>query len=287
MRSWGAGVLAILLLAGPTGARGQATAGVSPPVAVVSDPVLVVAGNLVGEALFLRGFYAGNTLGFDAAGRLEGSGGAVADWTLCGVNVLKAQRVGTDAVELDGVRAAIRYNPDAHEFQRHPLNDEKMRLTVRLAAGGVEAQGRGLRAAFAAMFAVGIDPGLQHAAPPMWAHYFDPNLAWAADGLTGQTVYVLPGPQDVTAPLLAHRVDAQIPGSAAHDKVTGQVQLRAVVDAEGVPQRIVVVRPLGYGLDAAAAEAVAKWRFEPAMRGGKAVAATITFNMDFQGVPAR
>ncbi len=285
MNAWR--VLASLLLAVAIGARGQ-TATVAPTQpAVVTDPVLTAAGNLVGKALFLRGFYGANTLAFDAAGRLEGNGGAAADWTLCGANVLKAQRVGTDAVELDGVRAAIRYNPEAHEFQRHPLNDEKMRLTVRLAAGGPEAQVRELRVAFAAMFAVGIDPGLQHAAPPMWAHYFDPNLAWAADGLTGQPVYLLPGPQDVTAPLLAHRVDAQFPGAAAHDRVTGQVQLRAVVDPAGVPQRIVVVRPLGYGLDEAAAEAVAKWRFEPAMRGGKPVAAAITFNLDFQGPPAR
>ena len=61
-----------------------------------------------------------------------------------------------------------------------------------------------------------------------------------------------------------------------------------VVDAEGVPQRIVIARPLGYGLDARAVEAVAKWRFTPAMREGRPVAVSLVVNYDFKFVgPAK
>jgi protein TonB len=86
---------------------------------------------------------------------------------------------------------------------------------------------------------------------------------------------------------LAHRVDAHFTDAAARDKVTGQVQLRVVVDAEGVPQRIVVARPLGYGLDEQAAEAVGRWRFEPATRAGGPVTSSIVVSIDFQTAPAR
>jgi hypothetical protein len=85
------------------------------------------------------------------------------------VNVLKAERRGADEIELDGVRVAIRYNPDAHEFQRHALNDEKMRLVVKGLAVKEAGKGLGnvkqLEAAFAAMFSVGIDPALQRSMP--------------------------------------------------------------------------------------------------------------------------
>jgi TonB family protein len=291
---WPTTILATLLLLGPEAGAAQAVPAAATPtaaVAVAVDPALTAAGDLIGEALFLRGFYAANSLSYDEAGRLVGNGGEAVDWTLSGMNVLKVARVDGDAIELDGVRAAIRYNPDAHEFQRHALNDQKMRFVVKLAPVGQDGGVRQLRAAFAAIFAIGIDLGIEHSAPPLWSHYFDPSLAWPADGLTGQTIYAVPAPQgqpqDITPPLLAHRVDAHFTDAAAHDKVTGQVQLGVVVDAEGVPQRIVVARPLGYGLDEQAAEAVARWRFEPATRGGGPVACSIVVNIDFQTGQAR
>ena len=70
------------------------------------------------------------------------------------------------------------------------------------------------------------------------------------------------------------------------DKVRGPVRLRMVVDAGGVPHRIAIVQPLGYGLDASAVEAMAKWRFDPAMREGQAVAAGVVVQEQFEFVPA-
>ena len=132
------------------------------------------------------------------------------DWTLAAVNVLKAERRGPDEIELDGVRAAIRYNPDNHDSERHPLNDEKMRLVVKGLAGKDAGDAKRLEAAFAAMFAVGIDPQLQRSMPDYWRYYFDPALAWPPDGLNGQTIYTLYGTgdqaKDVTAPKVEHRV---------------------------------------------------------------------------------
>jgi TonB family protein len=248
------------------------------------DEGLNAASLLVGKALFLRGFYLSNELTFDADGRVQGTP-KLGDWTLAAVNVLKVERRGTSEIELDGVRVAIRYNTDSHEFQRHALNDEKMRLMVK-----DTGKAKQLEAAFAAMFSVGIDPGLQRAMPDYWRHYFDPTLAWPQDALNGQTIYALYGAtdqaKDVTTPKVEHRVDAKYGEFAVRDKVQGTLQLRVVVDAAGVPRRIVVSRPLGYGLDASAVEAMTKWRFAPGMKDGSAVVTGMAVEQQFSLVAA-
>jgi TonB family protein len=267
----------------PAPALSPATPTPSP--APPADPDLAAAENLIGKALFLRGFYASNSLAYDAAGKVEGAP-KTTDWTLAAVNVLKAARQGPGAIELEGVRVAIRYNPDAHEFQRHPLNDEKMKLLLQLPASATPRQ---IEAVFNAIFSIGIDPALQRSMPPLWRHYFDPNLPWPPDALSGVTGYPMFGqpdqPKDVTPPILAHKADAEFTDAARHDNVKGQVQLRMVVDAQGVPQRIAVTRPLGYGLEERAAAAMAKWRFNPAIRAGQPVAAGIVVNLDFETAP--
>jgi TonB family protein len=248
------------------------------------DKPLVTAGLLVGKGLFLRGFYLGNDLRFDEKGRVEGTP-KVGDWTVAAVNVLKVERRGADEIELDGVRAAVRYNTDSHEFQRHALNDEKMRLVVK-DSGDVKQ----LETALAAMFSVGIDPGLQRAMPDYWRHYFDPTLAWPQDALSGQTIYALYGAadqvKDVSAPKVEHRMDPKYSEFAARDKVQGTLRLRVVVDASGIPQRLAVSQPLGYGLDASAVEAVRKWRFTPGMKDGSPVAAGVVVEQQFSLVAA-
>jgi TonB family protein len=54
-----------------------------------------------------------------------------------------------------------------------------------------------------------------------------------------------------------------------------------VVDASGTPQRVAVSRPLGYGLDASAVEAMMKWRFAPGMKDGSAVATRVVVEQQF------
>ena len=288
MRRWSAylgtiweRVIAVALVGVWVGSLG-AQSPVSPASGTATETVdkpLETAGLLVGKALFLRGFFLGDNLKFDAMGRVEGTP-KVGDWTLAAVNVLKVERRATGEIELDGVRAAIRYEPNDHTFQRHALNDEKMRILVKDSGDLKQMEG-----AFAAMFAVGIDPGLQRAMPDYWRHYFDPALAWPQDELNGQTIYALYGGadqgKDVTAPTVEHRVDAKYGEFAVRDKVQGTLQLRVVVDTSGVPQRISVSRPLGYGLDASAVEAMRRWRFAPGMKDGGAVATGVVVEQQF------
>ncbi len=50
--------------------------------------------------------------------------------------------------------------------------------------------------------------------------------------------------------------------------IQGTVVLALVVDEKGLPTEIRVIRPLGYGLDERAVDAVNQWRFEPARKDG-------------------
>ncbi|MGB6385442.1 MAG: TonB family protein [Terriglobales bacterium] len=61
----------------------------------------------------------------------------------------------------------------------------------------------------------------------------------------------------------------------------GTCVLWLVVDAEGMPQRIRVVRALGMGLDEEAVETVNSWRFKPGMKGDVPVAVQINVQVNF------
>jgi TonB family protein len=267
--------LAFPLFCGAVPAVAQATTP-----ATGSDPGFTPAAeSLIGKALFLRGFYVGNDLKYDATGRIEGVQ-KTGDWTLAGVNVLKTQ-VRPGEVELDGVRVAIRYNAEQHQFERHVLNDEKMKIVVSVSGGQ-----KGFEAAVAAIFSFGIDPALQHSTPDYWQHFFNPALEWPADGLSSVVVYPTYGlpnqAKDVVPAKMEHPGNAKFTSFAEHDRVKGSVLLRMVVDAEGVPHRISVAQPLGYGLEERAVEAMAKARFTPGTREGKPVATGLVVAQDFE-----
>ena len=75
-----------------------------------------------------------------------------------------------------------------------------------------------------------------------------------------------------TPPALLYKVEPEFSEEARKARLTGVVQLVAVIDASGQVGAITIRQGLGLGLDERAIEAVRKWKFRPAMRNGKAVA---------------
>jgi protein TonB len=55
-----------------------------------------------------------------------------------------------------------------------------------------------------------------------------------------------------------------------------------IVDDQGRPRDIRVVRGLGFGLDAKAIEAVKQWKFQPAMKDGRPVNVQISVEVGFK-----
>jgi TonB family protein len=238
------------------------TATVGVPAA--KDAVLEAASAEIGNALFLRCLCAENTLSFDAQGRLVGAANRTApkttDWTLAGMNVLKAERV-QGGIELDGVRVAVRYAPDRREWDRHPQNFEKMKVVIADAGDLV-----GFRRALTKVFSMGMDVGFQRSLPEYWRHYFEPGLPWPKDELTGAQVLTPNGPlpTGATEAQVTKKAEASYTTEAERDKVAGTVGLRMFITTEGLAKRVSIAQPLGYGLDARAVEATEKLRFTPA-----------------------
>ena len=99
-------------------------------------------------------------------------------------------------------------------------------------------------------------------------------------GGTGGGAYRAGG--DVSTPVLVSKVEPEYSEEARKAKYSGSVLLQIVVDANGVPRDIKVLRPLGLGLDEKAVEAVSHWRFRPGLKGGKAVAVQANIEVSFR-----
>jgi len=99
-------------------------------------------------------------------------------------------------------------------------------------------------------------------------------------GGTGGGAFRIGG--DVSAPVLVSKAEPEYSEEARKAKFSGTVLLSIVVDANGNPRDIHVVRQLGLGLDEKAIEAVMKWRFRPGMRGGHPVATQAQVEVNFR-----
>lgn len=85
----------------------------------------------------------------------------------------------------------------------------------------------------------------------------------------------------VSAPVVIHAVDAEFTPEARADNFQGSVQIGLIVDGQGNPQNVHVIRHLGMGLDEKAVEAVRMYKFRPAMYEGHPVAVQLIIDVGF------
>jgi bla regulator protein blaR1 len=100
------------------------------------------------------------------------------------------------------------------------------------------------------------------------------------DSTAQQQIYQIAG--DVSAPKLVFAPDPEFTEKARRAKYQGVCVIAAVVDAQGNPERIQVVRHLGMGLDKKAVEAVKQYKFKPGTRLGKPVAVEVHIEVNFR-----
>lgn len=99
-------------------------------------------------------------------------------------------------------------------------------------------------------------------------------------GNAGDGVYQVGG--RISQPVLIVQPEAEFSDEARRAKYQGVCVISLIVDAQGNPQNIHVIRTLGMGLDEKAMEAVRKYKFKPAMKDGKTpVPVNITVEVDF------
>jgi TonB family protein len=85
----------------------------------------------------------------------------------------------------------------------------------------------------------------------------------------------------VSAPVVTHSVMPEFTENARSANLQGTVSVQLIVDPQGNPQNVHVVRHLGMGLDDKAVEAVRQYKFRPAMYQGHPVAVQMIIDVDF------
>lgn len=91
-----------------------------------------------------------------------------------------------------------------------------------------------------------------------------------------------PPPANVEPPRLLERVEAEYPPAAHAARIEGRVILELSISGEGAVTEAHVTDSPGHGFGEAAVEAARHWRFTPAKRNGRAVAARILYAYDFR-----
>lgn len=86
----------------------------------------------------------------------------------------------------------------------------------------------------------------------------------------------------VSSPELIYKVDPEFSEEARKAKFMGIVLVNLIVDQNGQPQNVHVLRGVGMGLDEKAVEAVKQYRFKAAREAGKPVAVELNVEVNFQ-----
>jgi TonB family protein len=92
---------------------------------------------------------------------------------------------------------------------------------------------------------------------------------------------------EVTGPVPLRKVDPKYPPSLMQDKVEGEVILYAVIRKDGSVDSIQLVRGVDDQLDANAMEALSRWKFKPAERGGEPVELEAVVHIPFRVAGSR
>lgn len=85
-----------------------------------------------------------------------------------------------------------------------------------------------------------------------------------------------------SAPAPIRKVDPKYVAQAALEGIEGEVLLYAVIQPDGAVGDAKVMRGIDERLDQSALEAIRKWQFKPASRGGEPIAVEALFSIPFQ-----
>jgi protein TonB len=107
-----------------------------------------------------------------------------------------------------------------------------------------------------------------------------PGVGTGSGGGIGGGVYKVGG--GISAPQAVSTPDPEYTEEARNAKTQGTCILWMIVDDQGRPRDIRIVRGLGFGLDARAVDAVKQWRFQPAMKDGHPVNVQISVEVGFK-----
>lgn len=272
-----------------------------------------------GKTLLLRNFYSGNSLRYDASGRLSESA-ATGDWTVAAIVRVDDVKVSSNRLTIQAKRLhlgwvrGVGFSPvptPAGKAGKDYEEARKLRIEADVSPGEVTVDNA--EALLARIFLTSQDR-FAELVPDYWkpcvlvgvtndelqkynACHFPadflgvpgvshpprqapPQLADAAgSGAVGRVFRLGKG---VTPPKLFYQKGAELSEEARQAKYQGAVTLGLVVDRAGHVRDIRIMSPLGCGLDRQAAEIASTWRFVAGTKDGEPVDVEIAVEVDFR-----
>jgi alkaline phosphatase D len=86
----------------------------------------------------------------------------------------------------------------------------------------------------------------------------------------------------VTPPVLLHQVEAEYSKEARKAKLSGVVLVGLILEKDGTPSHVHVVKGIGHGLDENAVEAIKQYKFKPSTLNGEPVRVEMNVQVDFR-----
>ena len=130
------------------------------------------------------------------------------------------------------------------------------------------------------IFAGDLDLRMLSHLPDYWQEYFHSKSQHRAFMPADSGIKVLS--EGMMPPKVLNSIDPSSNEYAQKYGIAGMELLRTVVDASGIPQQIVIARPIGFGLDEKAVAAVKSSHFRPATLNGQAVPVVIDMVVTFR-----
>lgn len=230
------------------------------------------------KTLLLRGFYSGKELEYDQDGLPLGAP-TRGPWTLASVKILSVT-IAAPGIEITGERLGTLFGKGKPQF----VKIGKLRIHVAKSISDIDTMDT-LRPIFGKIF---FEPGeeIGPELPEYWRPYVTGKSQPPSEEHRTPTVKAgEPNTGHVTAPRVVYDTDPKYSKEAASHHIEGPSLLRTVIDARGIPGDIVIVQPLGMGLDEQAVLALQSWKFEPSRKDGQPVAVPINVQMNFRCCP--
>jgi len=130
------------------------------------------------------------------------------------------------------------------------------------------------------IFANNIDQAMMSHLPDYWQQYFASKSQHRPFMPADASIKVVG--DGVTPPQVLNSIDPSSNEFAQKYGIAGMELLRTVVDSTGVPRQIAIARPIGFGLDEKAVEAVKNSHFRPATVNGQPVPVVVDLVVTFR-----
>jgi len=130
------------------------------------------------------------------------------------------------------------------------------------------------------IFANDIDPVMMSHLPEYWQEYFTSKSEHRQYMPKDTSIKVVS--EGMTPPRVLNSIDPSSNEYAQKYGIAGMELLRTVVDATGVPRQMAIERPIGFGLDEKAVEAIKNSHFRPATVNGQPVPVVVDLVVTFR-----